>query len=221
MEQITQQRVAASSASLSRLLYYFTKRLLDIVGAAVLLVLLAPVMLVTALAIWIDSGLPILYACQRAGRYGKPIVVLKFRTMRDGSHHHLEELLTVDEERKLEYGLNRKLKNDPRRTRVGTFLRRTSLDELPQLWNVLRGDMSLIGPRPYFADELRGRPEAVDLLSVRPGLTGLWQVSGRSDRTFAERLEIETDYVRRRGFALDASVAVRTVGAVLSGRGAY
>jgi lipopolysaccharide/colanic/teichoic acid biosynthesis glycosyltransferase len=221
LEQIGQRQTSAVSLPLGRLLYNSSKRVTDLVGAAVLLVLLAPVMLVVAVVIWAESGLPIIYACQRLGRYGEPITVFKFRTMRNGSHHHLEELLTVDEERRLEYAVNRKLKDDPRRTRVGGFLRRTSIDELPQLWNVLRGEMSLIGPRPYFADELRGRPEAVELLSVRPGITGLWQVNGRSDRTFEERVEIETDYVRRRSFGLDAWIVARTLGAVLSGRGAY
>jgi lipopolysaccharide/colanic/teichoic acid biosynthesis glycosyltransferase len=171
--------------------------------------------------IWIDSGLPIVYRCQRLGRYGQPITVFKFRTMRDGSHHNLEELITADEERRLEYGINRKLRDDPRRTRVGGFLRRSSLDELPQLINVLAGEMSLIGPRPYFPDELRGRAEAVELLSVRPGITGLWQVNGRSDRTFEERIELELDYVRHRGFGRDFSILLRTIGAVISGRGAY
>ncbi len=221
MEQISQRQTAAESASLSRLLYYFTKRIVDIIGSAALLILLSPLMLTIAVAIWLDSGLPILYRCQRLGRYGEPITVLKFRTMRDGSHRHLEELLTVDEERRLEYLVNRKLRDDPRRTRVGAFLRRASLDELPQLANVLFGQMSLIGPRPYFVDELRGRPEATELLSVRPGITGLWQVNGRSDRTFQERLLLETDYVRHRGFGLDLSIAARTFGAVVSGRGAY
>lgn len=221
LEQVTQRQSAAASASLLGLLYFFSKRLLDIVGAGFLLVILSPLMLVIAITIWLDSGLPLIYRCQRIGRYGNPITVLKFRTMRDGSHSHLEELLTVDEERRLEYGINRKLRQDPRRTRVGIFLRRASLDELPQLVNVLVGQMSLIGPRPYFPDELRGRPEATELLSVRPGITGLWQVNGRSDRTFEERLLLETEYVQRRGFGMDLSIAARTVGAVVSGRGAY
>ena len=221
MEQTTQRQTAAASASLSRLVYYFTKRLIDIIGSAVLLVVLSPLMLAIALAIWLDSGLPILYRCERLGRYGEPITVLKFRTMRDGSHGHLEELLTNDEERRLQYDLTRKLREDPRRTRTGVFLRRASLDELPQLANVLFGQMSLIGPRPYFVDELRGRPEATEVLSVRPGITGLWQVKGRSDLSFEERLVLETDYVQRRGFGLDASIAARTLGAVISGRGAY
>jgi lipopolysaccharide/colanic/teichoic acid biosynthesis glycosyltransferase len=155
------------------------------------------------------------------GRFGKPIVVLKFRTMRDGSHHHLEELLTVDEEWALEYGERRKLRDDPRRTRVGAILRRMSLDELQQLVNVLAGEMSLIGPRPYFPGELEGRPEADVILRVRPGITGLWQVNGRADRTFEERVQFDVEYVNQRGFAMDAGILARTVGAVLSGRGAY
>lgn len=221
MEQTTQRQTAAASASVSRLFYYFTKRLIDITGSAALLIVLSPLMLAIALAIWLDSGLPILYRCQRLGRYGEQITVLKFRTMRDGSHGHLEELLTNDEERRLQYDVTRKLRDDPRRTRIGVFLRRASLDELPQLANVLFGQMSLIGPRPYFVDELRGRPEATEVLSVRPGITGLWQVNGRSDVSFEERLVLETEYVQQRGFGLDISIAARTFGAVLSGRGAY
>jgi lipopolysaccharide/colanic/teichoic acid biosynthesis glycosyltransferase len=221
LEQLSRRTTAAAQVSLARLLYYFLKRVVDIVGGSLLLVLFSPLILTIALAIWLDDGVPIVYRCQRLGRYGQPITVFKFRTMRDGSHKHLEELLTVDEERRLEYGVNRKLRNDPRRTRIGGFLRRASLDELPQLWNVVRGEMSLIGPRPYFADELRGRAEAVEVLNVRPGITGLWQVSGRSDRTFEERLALEVDYVRRRGFGLDVNILLRTVTAVISGRGAY
>jgi lipopolysaccharide/colanic/teichoic acid biosynthesis glycosyltransferase len=220
----TSQHVGARAiraASIGQLAYWFTKRLTDIVGSALLLVILSPVFLLIAAAIWLDSGLPIIYRCQRIGRYGLPITVLKFRTMRDGSHHHLEELLTVDEERRLEYGVSRKLRQDPRRTRVGVFLRRTSLDELPQLVNVLIGDMSLVGPRPYFPGEMGGRAESGTILSVRPGITGLWQVSGRSDRTFDERLAMDVDYVLRRGFGADFRIMARTLSAVISGRGAY
>ena len=222
MEQISQQRAATRrQVTLRQLLYWFTKRLFDIFGSAVLLLILFPVLLAIAFATWIDSGLPIIYKCQRMGRFGRPIVVLKFRTMQDGSHHHLEELLSVDEEKRLEYGARRKLRDDPRRTRVGAVLRRLSLDELPQLVNVLAGEMSLIGPRPYFPGELEGRPEADTILRVRPGITGLWQVNGRSDRTFEERVAYDVEYVERRGFGMDLSIMARTIGAVLSGKGAY
>ncbi len=221
MEQISRSQSVASAPAQSRTGYQYAKRFVDILGAAILLVVLSPIMLAIALATWIDSGLPIIYRSRRLGRHGEPIVVLKFRTMRDGSHHHLAELLTANEERRLEYQVNRKLRNDPRKTRVGSLLRRTSLDELPQLWNVLRGEMSLIGPRPYFADELLGRAESVELLSVRPGITGLWQVNGRSDRTFLDRVRLDLMYVRQQGPVIDFKIFVLTFKAVISRRGAY
>jgi exopolysaccharide production protein ExoY len=213
--------VMPQGVTFGRLVYYFIKRLVETALSLALIVALSPLMLAIAVAITIETGFPVIYRGQRIGRNGAPIEVLKFRTMRDGSHHHLEELLAVDEERRLEYASNRKLRKDPRRTRVGTFLRRTSLDEMPQLLNVLLGQMSLVGPRPYMPDELDDRPEAAEILSVRPGITGLWQVSGRSERTFEERVALEVDYVRRRGFRLDIEILLRTVGAVVSGRGAY
>ena len=220
MERVTPQ-TAVRAVPTRRLHYAFVKRLIDIGLSAVGLVVLSPAFLVIGLAIALDSGLPILYRCQRIGRYARPITVLKFRTMRDGSHHHLEQMLSADEELRLEYGVSRKLREDPRRTRVGAFLRRTSLDELPQLLNALSGEMSLVGPRPYFPGELNGQPDADLILQIRPGITGLWQVNGRSDRTFEERLAFDIDYLRRRTLALDLEIMGRTVGAVVSGRGAY
>lgn len=201
--------------------YAVSRRLFDVVVASLLLIVLSPVLLATAIAVWLDSGLPILYRYERLGRHAERITVLKFRTMRDGSHNHLQDLLSSDEARALEYSINRKLRNDPRRTRVGTFLRRTSLDELPQLANVVAGGMSIIGPRPYFPDELLDRPEATEILSLRPGITGLWQVNGRSDRTFEERVAFDLDYVRHRGLQMDWRIVIGTVTAVVSGRGAY
>jgi len=208
----TQWRSAALSAG---------TRLADLILGCLLLFVFWPVMLIVAIAVYLDSGVPIVYRCQRLGRYGRPITVLKFRSMRDGSHANLAETLSLDDERQLEFSANRKLRNDPRCTGLGRFLRRSSLDELPQLFNVISGDMSLIGPRPYFTDELRGRPETMDVLSVRPGMTGLWQVSGRSDLTFEERIALDVEYVRRRSFTLHAWIAISTLGAVLTGRGAY
>jgi lipopolysaccharide/colanic/teichoic acid biosynthesis glycosyltransferase len=222
MEQISQPRTrSATASSTADPVYEVVRRGFDLFAASILLVVFAPVIVVIGVATLLDSGVPIIYRSARLGRHGHPITVLKFRTMRDGSHHHLAEMLTADEELRLEYVVNRKLREDPRRTRVGTFLRKTSLDELPQLLNVLRGDMSLIGPRPYFPLELERQPEAAELLSIRPGMTGLWQVNGRSNRTFAERLSLEVRYVRRRGPVLDFKILVLTVRAVLSGRGAY
>lgn len=212
---------SAASRSGSPALYGATKRVFDVIVATVMLVFLSPILLIIGLAIWLDSGLPIIYRCQRLGRFGEPITVLKFRTMRDGSHHHLQDLLSADEMRALEYNVTRKLRDDPRRTRVGTFLRKTSLDELPQLLNVLRGGMSMIGPRPYFADELLARPEVAEILSVRPGITGLWQVNGRSDRSFEERIAFDLEYIRHRGLRMESRIVFGTASAVFTGRGAY
>jgi lipopolysaccharide/colanic/teichoic acid biosynthesis glycosyltransferase len=220
MDQTSERALDGLSVGMHRP-YQVVKRLLDIAVAGLLLLLISPILLIIGAVIVADSGVPVFYRCQRLGRGGRTLTMLKFRTMQDGSHHHLSDLLANDEERRLEYARQRKLRDDPRRTRVGAVLRRTSLDELPQLWNIVRGDMSLVGPRPYFMDELNGRAERTQLLSVRPGLTGLWQISGRSDRTFEERIALELDYVRHVGPAMDLRILSRTIGAVLSGRGAY
>jgi len=221
LQQLSDRRPLATTTSVPPFFYPIVKRLVDIIGSGSLLILLSPILVAIGVGIALESGLPILYRCQRQGQHGRELTALKFRTMRDGSHHHLQELLKNYDEFRLEYEKKRKLREDPRRTRVGIALRRTSLDELPQLWNVLRGQMSLIGPRPYFLHELEAFPEAAEVLSVRPGITGLWQVSGRSDLPLERRLELDTQYVRERGFRLDAWVALRTLGAVISGRGAY
>jgi lipopolysaccharide/colanic/teichoic acid biosynthesis glycosyltransferase len=224
LDQVS-ERVAPPRAAVGarpyRVSYDILKRGIDIVGSAIGLALLSPVMLAVAVVIALDDGFPIFYKSGRVGRNWGRITVWKFRTMRDGSHHHLAELLTDDEGRRLMFESNRKLRDDPRRTRVGVFLRRSSLDELPQLWNVLRGDMSLIGPRPCAPDELRDVEEADVILSVRPGITGLWQVSGRSDLHFAQRMELDAEYVRRRSLGFDLGILAKTFGAVVSGRGAY
>jgi exopolysaccharide production protein ExoY len=221
VEHVSRQGSVVGVVPTPRVMYSMAKRAADIALSILALIVLSPVLLIIAVAISLDSGLPVLYRCERIGRFGQPIVVLKFRTMRDGSHHHLEEMLTADEEKRLEYSVRRKLRDDPRRTRVGAILRRTSLDELPQLVNVVAGQMSLVGPRPYFPGELAGRSEAAEILRVRPGITGLWQVNGRSDRTFEERIGLDVKYVRDRSPLLDTRIVLRTFAAVISGRGAY
>jgi len=221
VEEISERAATARPTPLAPSAHTAIKRIIDIVGASILLVVLSPAFLIIAIAIALDTGLPVIYQCQRLARYGHPMVILKFRTMRNGSHQHLEGLLSNDEERRMEYALRRKLRNDPRQTRVGPILRRTSLDEIPQLWNVLTGQMSLVGPRPYFIHELDGRPERSEILSLRPGLTGLWQVNGRSDRTFEERIAIDLEYTARRSLWLDLQIMFRTPWAVVTRRGAY
>ncbi|WP_433050349.1 sugar transferase [Dactylosporangium sp. CS-033363] len=211
---------------------YPAARVLDLVGAAVLLLLLAPLAVLIAAAVKAgDATGPVLYRHHRLGRGGRPIAVLKFRTMW-WSHSTgpdrpwataTEALLAMGRaDLAAEYAEHHKLVADPRVTPLGRVLRRTSLDELPQLLNVLRGDLGLVGPRPVTAEEL-GRYGAHGdlLLAVRPGITGLWQVSGRSGIAYAERVRLDLHYVQQRGLALDLAILARTTVSVLAGRGAY
>jgi lipopolysaccharide/colanic/teichoic acid biosynthesis glycosyltransferase len=199
-------------------------RALDIVLAAVLLVLLLPLLLLIALIIRADSrGWPV-YRQQRLGHRCRPFVVNKFRTMAAGAGHdpHREFVLALisGNGAATENGVF-KLTRDDRITRVGRFLRRSSLDELPQLWNVLRGDMSLVGPRPPIPYEVENYPEHwFGRFAVKPGMTGLWQVNGRSELTLDEMIELDLEYVRRRSVRLNVLILVRTLPAVLMARGA-
>jgi exopolysaccharide production protein ExoY len=196
------------------------KRLLDIALAGVAVVLLAPVMLVLAAAIRLDSKGPAVFGQSRVGRHGRRFKCYKFRSM----HVNADEMLRVDPELYAEYVSNDfKLppERDKRITRMGAFLRRTSLDELPQLWNVLRGDMSLVGPRPIVPAELchYGTEEPL-FLSLKPGVTGAWQVKGRSNMGYPVRAGVELEYVRKWSLATDIEILVRTLPAVLTQRGA-
>ncbi|MBR0646739.1 sugar transferase [Plastoroseomonas hellenica] len=198
------------------------KRAFDMTAALVLCLLLLPVLLFLIIAVRC-SGSPVFYSHQRVGRHGKPFGCLKLRTMRPDGDRMLEALLQSDPVARQEWLATRKLRNDPRITRLGRFLRTTSLDELPQLFNVLRGDMSLVGPRPVVAAELTqyyGPDGAAAYEAVRPGITGLWQVSGRSDTGYAERVALDMTYVRDRSLLLDLKILWRTVGAVLCRDGA-
>lgn len=198
------------------------KRALDIFGAAVGLVLLAPFFMIVALMVRADGG-PAFFAHQRVGRGGKLFGCLKFRSMVVDSQTRLEALLASDPAARAEWEATRKLKNDPRITRIGRFLRSTSLDELPQLINVLRGEMSLVGPRPVLEAELDRYygASAAHYMAVRPGITGLWQVSGRSETTYESRVALDVSYVSRPSLLADIVILLRTPVAVLSRRGAH
>jgi exopolysaccharide biosynthesis polyprenyl glycosylphosphotransferase len=194
------------------------KHVLDCVGAALALVLLAPPMLLVALAIRLDSPGPALFRQRRAGADGRPFTMLKFRTMVDDAEQRLAELVDIEALADPMF----KLRDDPRVTRVGRLLRRTSLDELPQLLNVLAGQMSLVGPRP---EEVRlveryGEAERVRI-QMRPGITGPMQVHGRGELTFAERVAVEREYIENHSLRKDASLLLKTAGAVVRGRGAF
>jgi exopolysaccharide biosynthesis polyprenyl glycosylphosphotransferase len=196
------------------------KSAVDRVGAGLLLVLLGPVLAVLALRVRTDSPGPALYRQTRVGRHGRLFTVYKLRTMCADADRIVEELEHANESDS--DGVLFKIKRDPRITRFGAMLRKYSLDELPQLINVVRGEMSLIGPRPALPCEVRGYDEDVlRRLDVRPGMTGLWQVSGRSDLCWADTVRLDLQYVDNWSWRLDADIAVRTVTAVLSHRGAY
>jgi Undecaprenyl-phosphate galactose phosphotransferase WbaP len=203
-------------------LFPIAKRALDIIGAGVGLVLLAPFFLIVALMVRADGG-PAFFAHQRVGRGGKLFGCLKFRSMVVDSQARLESLLANDPTARAEWEATRKLKNDPRITRIGRFLRSTSLDELPQLINVLRGEMSLVGPRPVQEAEIDRYygASAAHYMAVRPGITGLWQVSGRSETSYESRVALDVSYVSRPSLLADISILLRTPVAVLSRRGAH
>ena len=201
--------------------YSFLKRTVDITASAAALLLLSPVFLVTSLAIRKDSDGPAMFTQKRIGKDGKLFEIYKFRTMVPDADKKLFELLDKDEKAREEYKVNKKLKHDPRITKVGNFLRKTSIDELPQLINVLKGDMSLVGPRPYLPREIKDMGEYYDtIIESKPGITGLWQVSGRSNTTFEQRLEFDKEYTENKGFLYDMGLLTKTVGVVVKKNGA-
>jgi len=196
------------------------KRAIDIVGSAVLLVLFAPLFLVIGLLVALDGG-PIVYAHRRVGQGGKPFDCLKFRTMILGAEDCLVEYLAHHPEAGQEWARDQKLGFDPRVTPIGRLLRRTSLDELPQLVNVLRGEMSLVGPRPVTVGELAHYgPSADHYFSVRPGITGPWQIGGRNDVSYARRVALDSEYARTLSVWRDIAILARTPAVVLSRKGA-
>lgn len=198
--------------------YLIVKRTIDILGALIGLVLLSPIFLIVAIAIKLDSKGPIIFGHTRKGLHGKDIKVYKFRTMYENSQ---EIFNNFTKEQKEEFYKNFKLENDPRVTKIGDFLRRTSIDELPQLINILNGSMSIVGPRPIVQKEIELYGDyANKLFSVVPGLTGYWQANGRSDTTYEERIKMDMYYIDNRGFWLDFKIIIKTFGSVLKGEGA-
>ncbi len=197
------------------------KRSSDIVGAALLLVVLSPVMLLIYIMIR-KTGPQAVFSHQRVGERGKSFGCLKFRTMVVNAQEVLDELLKNDEIARKEWEKDFKLKSDPRITRIGAFLRKTSLDELPQLFNVLKGEMSLVGPRPVVDEEIKRYGYGAEYyVSVRPGMTGLWQVNGRNDVDYGERIDMDVEYVKCWSFLKDIEILFKTVGVVFGKSGAY
>ncbi|MEM4230345.1 MAG: sugar transferase [Candidatus Pacearchaeota archaeon] len=209
--------------------YEVAKRFIDIVLAIILIIFFLPIILLVAIAIKIDSKGPILADTpKRVGKNGKTFKMYKFRSMVENAH----ELLRKNPKfsrlyRDYKHG-SYKLKDDPRITRVGKIIRKYSLDEVPQFFNILKGEMSLVGPRAYYPDELKEQqkkyPHTIDsvkiVLSVKPGITGFWQVSGRSEINFDKRIEMDATYVRKRSILYDFWIILKTPWAMLSGKGA-
>jgi len=197
------------------------KRIFDLVGSIAIIITISPLLLYIYNKVKKDGG-PAIYGHERIGKGGKSFKCLKFRSMVTNSKEVLEDLLSKDIQAKQEWEATFKLKNDPRITKIGHFLRRTSLDELPQLFNVLKGEMSLVGPRPIITAELeRYNDEVAYYLLSKPGMTGLWQVSGRSDVDYETRVYLDTWYVKNWSMWNDIAILFKTIGVVLKKDGAY
>lgn len=214
--------IAPRISNLNSVPKYRVARILDLS----LILLAAPYILLAFLLIMIliilDSEGPVFYSQARIGRHGRKFNVYKFRTMVQHADQILKTYLDNSPELKAEWLATHKLKKDPRVTRVGAILRKLSLDELPQLWNIMIGDMSLVGPRPIVDDEVGKYGKCFQLYTqVRPGLTGLWQVSGRNDTTYERRVELDEYYILNRSLSLDLQIIFKTISVVLYRKGAY
>ncbi len=198
------------------------KRFLDLAIAVPAFLFLLPVFVAVGVAVWLDDGRPILFRQKRRGLGGEMFGCLKFRTMCVDAEAKLAGLLANDPVAAAEWAADQKLRNDPRVTRVGKLLRKTSLDELPQLWNIIKGEMSIVGPRPIVEAEVKRYGEHIQYYdSVRPGVLGLWQVSGRNDTCYEKRVELDVEYAQTHSAKADVMIILRAVPAVFLSRGAY
>ncbi len=198
---------------------YLIKRSIDIVGSIVLLIILMPLFITIMVLIYLNSPGPVFYKQTRVGRWGVLFTMWKFRSMYLDADARLKEIM---EENEMSGGVIFKMKNDPRIIPIGRFIRKASIDELPQLWNVLKGDMSLVGPRPALPSEVNQYSLQDRLrLEVIPGITCIWQVSGRSNIPFPQQVQLDTEYIQSQSLLLDLKLLLKTIPAVLLGRGAY
>ena len=199
-------------------MYRIVKRILSILCSVISIIVLSPLFIIISLAVKISSKGSVFFIHERIGFQGKKFKLIKFRTMVDNAE---DMIAAFTPEQKKEWEENFKLKDDPRITKIGKFLRKTSLDELPQLINILKGDMSFVGPRPIVEDELSWYGDNKEkLLSVKPGLTGWWAVNGRSDVPYPERCDLELYYVDHFSFGLDLKIIIKTFGAIIKKDGA-
>ncbi|MEM7174359.1 MAG: sugar transferase [Chlamydiota bacterium] len=219
---------SVKTVKLRRRSYYpFFKRCFDIVFSLSVLTLLSPLYLFFALVIKWDSKGPIFYKGKRLGKEGKIITIYKFRTMHLDADTQLSDILSRNPKIKAEWTTYQKIKSDPRCTRIGKLLRQTSLDELPQFFCVLKGDLSVVGPRPHYISELKDNPtsplkyHAATVLSVKPGITSIWQVSGRSQLPYQERVALDCSYVKKQSFLYDLYLIAKTIPTLFLSKGAF
>ncbi|QPJ84720.1 sugar transferase [Sarcina sp. JB2] len=218
MQNIKGIKLNSKISNKSFLVYNFFKRSFDIISASIGILFLLPLFIVLAILVKLDSKGPIFFSHKRIGKNGKIIGIYKFRSMVSNSE---EIFKNFTEEQKKEFEKNFKLDDDPRITKIGGFLRKTSLDELPQLLNIIKGDMSVVGPRPIVRAEVEKYGVCADkLFSVKPGLTGFWQANGRSDTTYEERVQMDMYYIDNRSFLLDIRIILKTVISVIRKEGA-
>lgn len=218
MQNIKEIKLNSKISNKSFLVYNFFKRSFDIISASIGILFLLPLFIVLAILVKLDSKGPIFFSHKRIGKNGKIIGIYKFRSMVSNSEDIFKNFT---EEQKKEFEKNFKLDDDPRITKIGGFLRKTSLDELPQLLNIIKGDMSVVGPRPIVRAEVEKYGVCADkLFSVKPGLTGFWQANGRSDTTYEERVQMDMYYIDNRSFLLDIRIILKTVISVIRKEGA-
>ncbi len=209
---------------INKKLYLFLKKVLDIFSGLLALILISPIFVLIIILIKFSSMGPIFFLHKRIRKGGKTFYCIKFRTMHPEADDILKNILSRDEEIRIEYHETQKIKNDPRITTIGKLLRKTSLDEVPQLINVIKGEMSIVGPRPIIEEEkIRYGDSMSNVFSVNPGITGLWQVSGRNNLTYKRRVELDNLYVNNMNFLMDLRIMIRTIGVILfpRDRGAY
>lgn len=212
VRETKRQTVVKSTIYRRKPAYEFIKRIMDICCSLVALILLSPLMLITMVAIYIDDPGPVLFKQVRVGQDGRKFLIWKFRSMKTNAEEVKAELVS----RNQDHGANFKIENDPRLTRIGRIIRKTSIDELPQLFNILKGDMAVIGPRPFIESEQKRLPE--DRLLIKPGLSCYWQIGGKNNLSLREQIELDRKYVKERSVIVDVKIIVLTMMMVISNK---
>lgn len=223
MLSLSQEIATLPNGETCRIRHLPFKRIFDILFSLIILTLTSPLLALIALLVKLTTTGDVIFSHERIGRGGKKFKCYKFRTMHADAEERLKTILQRDPNRKKEWDATHKLKNDPRITKVGKILRKTSLDELPQFWNVLIGDLSVVGPRPVVYKELAVHfgEKAGKILSIRPGITGIWQVSGRNDTSYRTRIMLDEKYVDNHSFAMDLKLILKTIPVMIQAKGAY